>query len=98
VLGLLRDRRVRENLYGLEVRLFDPDEVRSLLSSAGLEVVAERGVRVAADHLAEWAEAGEDAVERMLELERQLGETRELLAVSRYLQVIAEHGRASAAP
>ncbi|HEU4383531.1 MAG TPA: methyltransferase domain-containing protein [Anaeromyxobacteraceae bacterium] len=98
VLGLLATRRVREDLYGLDVRLFDPDEIRGLLSSAGLEVVAERGVRVVADHLGDWAGAGEGAVDRMLELERRLGETKELLAVARYIQTIAERGQGSAAP
>lgn len=98
VLGLLTARRVREDLYGLDVRLFDPDEIRSLLSAAGLEVVAERGVRVAADYLVDSIGAGDDAMERMLELERRLGEARELRAVSRYMQVIAERGQVAAAP
>ena len=98
VLGLLTARRVREELYGLDVRLFDPEEIRSLLTAAGLEVVAERGVRVAADYLAGRTGAGDDAVDRMLELECRLGEARELLAVARYMQVIAERGPAAAAP
>lgn len=98
VLALLAARRVREDLYGLEVRLFDPDEIRRLLLSAGLEVVAERGVRVVADHLGDWDGVGDDAVDRMLELERRLGETKEFLAVARYLQIIAGRGQASAAP
>lgn len=98
VLAFLAARRVREDLYGLEVRLFDPDEIRRLLRTAGLEVVAEHGVRVVADHLGDWDGAGDGAVDRMLELERRLGERRELLPVSRYLQLIAERGQASAAP
>jgi S-adenosylmethionine-dependent methyltransferase len=88
-------RRVREDLYGLDVRLFAPDELRRLLVAAGLEVVVERGVRVAADHLGDWAGGGDDAFGRMLELERRLGESPELLPLARYVQVIAAHGQAS---
>ena len=88
-LALLASPRVREDLYGLDVRLFDPGEVRSLLGAAGLEVVAERGVRVVADYLADWTGGAGDAFDRMVELERRLGESPALRAVSRYLQVIA---------
>ncbi len=95
-IGLLAASRVREDLYGLEVRVFSPAEIRSLLGAAGLEVVAERGVRVAADHLTGWTEGGEGAFDRMLELERRLGESPELGAVSRYLQVIAARRQGSA--
>ncbi len=95
--GILADRRVREDLYGLDVRLFDPGEIRSLLDAAGLEVIVERGVRVAADHLEDWAGGGDDAFDRMLEFERRLGESPELSRLARYVQVIAARGQASAA-
>ncbi len=90
-LGPLATGRAREELYGLEVRLFSPGELRSLLGAAGLELVAERGVRLAADHLPDWASGG-GAFEGMVELERRLGEIPELRAVCRYIQVIAERG------
>lgn len=88
-MGLLAAGRVREDLYGLDVRVFSPAEIRSLLGAAGLDVVAERGVRVAADWLAAWPGGRDLAFDRILELERRLGENPELGAVSRYLQVIA---------
>lgn len=96
-LRLLAAHRVREDLYGLDVRLFDLGEIRSLLGAAGLEVVAEYGVRVAVDYLADWTGGGDDVFERMLALERRLGENPELRAVARYVQVIAARAQASAA-
>ncbi len=96
-LALLTARGVREEMYGIELRLFDLGELRSLLGVAGLEVVAERGVRVAADHLTGWTGGGDDAFERMLELERRLGESPDLRAVARYVHVIAARGHASTA-
>jgi S-adenosylmethionine-dependent methyltransferase len=97
VFGILASRRFREDLYGLDVRLFDLGEIRSLLGGAGLEVVAERGIRVAADHLGDWAKGGDEAFDRMLELEIRLGECPELRPLARYVQVIAARGQASAA-
>jgi SAM-dependent methyltransferase len=96
-LELLSAQRVREDLYGLDLRLFDLGVLRSLLVAAGLEVVAERGVRVVVDHLADWTGGSDDAFERMLALERRLGDDPELRAVARYVQVIAARGQASAA-
>jgi SAM-dependent methyltransferase len=88
-LGLLAARRAREDLFGLELRLLDPGEVRALARAAGLRVVAERGVRIVADHLPGWASVGADAFDRMLRLELRLGETDEFLAIARYVQSIA---------
>jgi radical SAM protein with 4Fe4S-binding SPASM domain len=82
-------RHMREELYGLDVRLFDPAEIRDLLAAAGLEVVAECGVRVAADRVTDWIRGGDDAFARTVELELRLGENPELRPLSRYLQVIA---------
>lgn len=93
-LGILAARRVREDLYGLDVRLFDAGEIRSFLGACGLVVVAERGVRVAADHLGDFAGGGDDAFDRMLELERRLGESHELRPLARYVQTIAACGQA----
>jgi S-adenosylmethionine-dependent methyltransferase len=88
-LGLLATRRAREDLCGLELQLLDPGEVRALARAAGLRLIAERGVRVVADHLPGWSSAGEDAFDRMLRLELRLGETEEFLAIARYVQLIA---------
>jgi S-adenosylmethionine-dependent methyltransferase len=88
-LGLLAARRTREDLYGLELQLLDPGEVRTLARAAGLRVVAERGVRVIADHVPGWASGGEEAFDRMLRLELRLGKSAELLSIARYVQFIA---------
>jgi hypothetical protein len=96
-LGLLAGRRVREDLYGLDLRLFDLGEMRNLLGAAGLEIVAELGVRVVADHLTGWAGGGEDEFDRIIELERRLGESPELRAIARYVQLIAARRDASPA-
>ena len=88
-LELLSARRVREEMYGLEVRLFDLAEIRDLLGGAGLEVIAEHGVRVASDHVADREGVDKDGFDRMLEVERRLGESPELRALARYVQVIA---------
>ncbi len=95
-LELLSARRAREEMYGLDVRLFDLDEIRDLAGGAGLEVVAEYGVRVAADHVADWTRGGEDGFDRMLELEHRLGEIPELRLLARYVQVIAGNAIAKA--
>jgi S-adenosylmethionine-dependent methyltransferase len=88
-LGLLAARRAREDLYGIELRLVDPGEIRTLARAAGLRVVAERGVRILADHLLDRALAGEDGFDRMLRLELRLGETEEFFAIARHVQFIA---------
>lgn len=88
-LALLATRRAREDLYGLELRLLAPEEVRTLVRAAGLRVLAERGVRAVADHLAGWTSAGEDAFDRMLRLELRFAGAAELIAVARYVQLIA---------
>lgn len=95
-LELISTRRAREELYGLDVRLFDLDQIRDLAGGAGLEVVAEYGVRVGADHVADWTRGGEDGFERMLELEHRLGESPELRPLARYVQVIAGNAIAKA--
>lgn len=94
-LGLLTGRRLREDLFGLDVRLFGARELTGLAGAAGLEVVAEYGVRVAADHLTDWQAGGEDAFARMVELEARLGALAEFRSLARYIQVIAAPGSAA---
>jgi S-adenosylmethionine-dependent methyltransferase len=93
VLEVRASRSVREEMYGLDVWLFDPGEIRRLLADAGLDIIAERGVRVASDHVRGWAEGGPEAFERMLRDELRLGECPELVPVARYVQTIAARGR-----
>jgi S-adenosylmethionine-dependent methyltransferase len=86
---LLSASHVRDELYGVDLRLFDPDEIERLLRGAGFEVRARLGIRVVADYLSDWMLAGEEEFARVLAFERRLAEIPELCAVARYLQVIA---------
>jgi S-adenosylmethionine-dependent methyltransferase len=85
---------VVDSLYGESVRVFALEEVRDLLTQAGLEVVAEHGVRVFFDytHLENLTDA---SYSQMFELESALGARPEFVAIARYIQVIA---RRSARP
>jgi S-adenosylmethionine-dependent methyltransferase len=86
---LLSSGRVRDDLYGLDLRLFDLGEIERLLGAFGLDVVARRGIRVVADYLSDRTWAGEDAFAQVLALERRLAERPEFCSVARHLQVIA---------
>ena len=77
-----------ESLYGGTVRLFTPENLRSMLRESSLAIVAERGVRVISDYLQPRTSLS-DEYERIFELERKLGERPEFAAVARYTQVIA---------
>jgi 2-polyprenyl-3-methyl-5-hydroxy-6-metoxy-1,4-benzoquinol methylase len=80
---------VRESLYGGPAKLFDAEQLRSLASDAGLEVLAVRGVRVVADYLpATLSQTAED-YERLLDFEYALGARSDFAAVARYTQLIA---------
>jgi S-adenosylmethionine-dependent methyltransferase len=80
---------VVDSLYGESVRVFAPAEVRDLLTGAGLEVVAELGVRVFFDYLG--LENLADAYSQVFKLESALGVRSEFAAIARYIQVIARH-------
>ena len=81
-------------LYGEALRVFSHDEVRILCVRAGLEVVAECGVRVFSDYLA--VENLTDATyDQVFELESTLGVRPEFSAIARYIQVIARRSGAS---
>ena len=85
---------VVDSLYGQSVRVFALEEVRDLLTQAGLEVVAEHGVRVFFDyiHLENLTDA---SYFQIFEAEWALGTRPEFVAMARYIQVIA---RRSARP
>ena len=89
---LLTATHVRERLYGLELRLFDPGSLARLLRDAGFVPVAERGIRVVADYLPGVCRTGEDWFARACEVERRLDARPEFAAVARYLHVIAKPG------
>ena len=85
---------VIDSLYGEPVRVFDPAAVRSMMERAGLQVVAERGVRVVSDYL-DCRALTDDGYKRLLELELLLGAQPQLAAVARYTQIIARAPAAS---
>jgi S-adenosylmethionine-dependent methyltransferase len=78
----------QEALYGGRVRLFTPDNLRSMLSEASLATIAVRGVRVLADYLPPRVSRTAD-YERIFELERKLACRPEYAAVSRYTHCLA---------
>jgi S-adenosylmethionine-dependent methyltransferase len=77
-----------ESLYGGPVRLFTPDALQMLLQSASLKVIAQRGVRVVSDYLPSTVPRGAE-YDRILELERKLGNRQEFAAVARYTHCLA---------
>ncbi len=79
---------VVENLYGKPVRIFSLAEVRDLVVRAGLEVVAELGVRVFFDY-ANLEDLADASYAQVFELESELGARCEFAAIARYIQVIA---------
>src|ERR1700722_7361236 len=78
----------RESLYGGRVRLFTPESLQGTMKAASLAVIAERGVRVLADYLPSRVSRSAE-YERILELERKLGNRPEYAAVARYTQCFA---------
>ena len=81
--------RTREPLGGEYVSLFSPSDLRRALSKAGLEVVAEWGIRVFADYLPAHLLGDEAAYARVLALEQKLGAQPEFAGIARYTQVLA---------
>jgi S-adenosylmethionine-dependent methyltransferase len=77
-----------EALYGGKLRLFTPEVTRSLLQTAALEVIAERGVRVVSDYLSPRVSL-KDEYERVFELERKLGSRPDFSAIARYTHYLA---------
>jgi S-adenosylmethionine-dependent methyltransferase len=86
---------VVDSLYGEALRVFTPVEIRDLCVRAGLEVVAECGVRVFCDYLAV-ENLRDTAYDQVFELESALGARPEFSAIARYIQVIARRSGASA--
>jgi S-adenosylmethionine-dependent methyltransferase len=77
-----------DSLFGQPVRMLEPAGIHTMLAQAGLEVVAEYGVRVFSDYLDLGDPVGE-AYRQLLELELILGARPEFAAIARYTQVIA---------
>lgn len=84
-----------ESLYGGKVRLFTSAGLRTILKAESLESIAQRGIRVIADHLP--ARISREAeYERIFELERKLGQRPEFAAVARYTQCLARRAENAA--
>jgi S-adenosylmethionine-dependent methyltransferase len=79
---------VVDSLYQEPVRVFTLSEVRALLIRAGLEVVAEHGVRVFCDYV-DLENLTDAAFSTIFEAESALGMRPEFAAIARYIQVIA---------
>lgn len=79
-----------ESLYGSPLRLFAPDELLVMSKEAGLELIAERGVRVVADYLPPQIDRQAE-YKRIFELERKLGRRPEFAAIARYTHHILRH-------
>ena len=77
-----------ESLYGGEVRLFTPSDVRAMLSAESLELIAERDVRVLADYLPPRISRSSE-YEQILALEWKLSSRPQYAAVARYTQCVA---------
>ena len=90
----LTAKTVVDSLYGEALRVFTPVEVRNLCVRAGLEVVAECGVRVFFDYLSV-ENLTDAAYAEIFELESMLGARPEFSAIARYIQVIARRSSAS---
>jgi S-adenosylmethionine-dependent methyltransferase len=85
---------VVDSLYGNRLHLFAPAELHEMFALTGLEVVAERGVRVFFDYVA-LQNPTDAAYSEIFELESRLGARPEFFAIARYIQVIARRSRAS---
>jgi S-adenosylmethionine-dependent methyltransferase len=85
---------VVDTLYGNRMRLFTPADLHEMLAQAGFEAVAEHGVRVFFDYLAQ-QNPTDATYSEIFELESKLGARPEFFAIARYIQVIARRSRAS---
>lgn len=80
---------VVDSLYGKPARVFDPQVVVEMLGRAGLQLIAQRGVRVFSDYRREKDLADEAAYQQVLELELDLGARPEFAGIARYAQFLA---------
>lgn len=80
--------RVRTKLTDILVALFTPAELRSVMSDAQLEIIAELGIRVFSDHLSQDLLNNPSSYRPLLALEEKLGKQPDFAAIARYLQMI----------
>lgn len=86
--------KVTAKLADLPVSVFTPQELRAMLSLAGLSALAEYGIRVCSDYLPPTNAAGDSNYAALLGLERKLGAQQDFAAIARYTQVIARRSHA----
>jgi S-adenosylmethionine-dependent methyltransferase len=89
----LTAQTVVDTLYGNRLRLFAPADLRDMFARAGLEIVAEHGVRVFFDYVA-LQNPADGTYSEIFELESTLGARPEFFAIARYIQVIARRSGA----
>lgn len=88
--AMLHADTVLDSLYGQPVRVFDPAGLREVVRQVGLQLVAERGVRVLTDYI-DCQITTADAYGQLLDFELTLGAQPQLAAIARYTQIIARH-------
>jgi 2-polyprenyl-3-methyl-5-hydroxy-6-metoxy-1,4-benzoquinol methylase len=87
---------VHAKLLDQLVAVFTPQELRGMLASAELRILAEFGIRVFSDYLPEQFVNEGSNYPALLALERKLGARPDFAAIARYVQVIARpHGAES---
>lgn len=79
---------VVDTLYGNRTRVFAPTDLQELIARAGLEVVAQHGVRVFSDYVVQ-EKLTDAAFSQIFDLESTLGARPDFYAIARYIQVIA---------
>jgi S-adenosylmethionine-dependent methyltransferase len=89
----LTARQVTAKLNDQPVSVFSPQEMRQLVTLAGLERRAEYGIRVFSDYLPESSTTETSNYAALLEMEQTLGAQPDFAAIARYTQLIVRpHG------
>jgi S-adenosylmethionine-dependent methyltransferase len=81
--------KVRAKLVDQLVAVFTPRELRDMLASAGLNTLAEFGIRVFSDYLPDQYVNEGSNYSALLALERKLGAQPDFATIARYIQVTA---------
>jgi 2-polyprenyl-3-methyl-5-hydroxy-6-metoxy-1,4-benzoquinol methylase len=87
--SILTAPNVRAKLANQLVAVFTPRELRDMLTRAGLNMLAEYGIRVFSDYLPEQFVDECSNYAAMLAIEQKLGAQPEFAAIARYTQMIA---------
>jgi S-adenosylmethionine-dependent methyltransferase len=85
------------DLFGLPRRTFPTEMVQETINQAGVEMVAEYGVRIFADYVADEKLADLDFFSRLLELEAVAGTLYPYRLIARYIQLLGRKSEATLA-